>query len=396
MMQDKPYLSLDERDRRYKLVRDAMKHRGLDALLVYGDGSKWGWLMANIHYLSGGVGGNGEEAFMVFPLDGEPTVILWGAGADFAEGWVEYGSWITVWRNRTAGSFAKAAVERLKELNLTRAKIGLPGMLETDAIQLPLSIYNTLRAELPEADFEGASGLIEDIRAVKSPEEIELMRKAQQIGDTTMDAMAEVIRPGALYTEVSVAAYKTMLSHGCDTPLQFIMHVGMSRGRMTFTYQRPFENGDIVLAEFSPRFHGYCGHLNKGFVVGDWPDEQSEKVYLAALASYRAGCNALRPGITIGELSKVFSEPVIAAGFTPRVIHCHGTGLGTETGIGCFANSVEPQASVVIREGITIGVEPGACSLDGRYAINMGDVVQVTRDGALPLTNRKLEIVICK
>ena len=395
-MQDKSLLSLAERDRRYKLVREAMKHRGLDVLLVFGDGSKWEWLMANVHYLSGGVGGNGEEAFMVFPLDGEPTVILWGSGTEFAQGWVEYGSWITEWRNRTAGSFAKAAVERLKELNLTKATIGLPGMLETDAIQLPLSIYNTLREELPEAVFKGASGLIEDIRAVKSPEEIALMKRAQQIGDATMDVMAEVIRPGVPYREVSAAAFKTMLSHGCDVPLQFIMHVGMSRGRMTFIQERPFKKGDIVLVEFSPRVHGYCGHLNKAFLVGDWPDEQSEKVYQAALASYRSGCNALKPGITVGELSKAFSEPVLAAGFNPRGIHCHGTGLGTETGIRCRANSVEPQASVVIREGITVGVEPGARSLDDKYAINMGDLVQVTRDGARPLTDRKLEIVICR
>jgi len=69
-MQDKSLLSSAERDRRYKLVRETMKQRGLDALLVFGDGSKWEWLMANIHYLSGGVGGNGEEAFMVFSARG--------------------------------------------------------------------------------------------------------------------------------------------------------------------------------------------------------------------------------------------------------------------------------------------------------------------------------------
>ena len=394
-MQDQSLLSFAERDRRYKLVREAMKDHGLDVLLVFGDGSKWEWLMANVHYLSGGVGGNGEEAFMVFPLDGEPTVILWGHGSEFAQGWVEYGSWITEWRNRTAGSFAKAAVTRLKELNLTKATIGLPGVLETDAIQVPLSIYNTLREDLPEAVLKGASGLIEDIRMVKSPEEIALMKRAQQIGDATMNVMAEVIRPGVPYREVGAAAYKTMISHGCDVSLQFIMHVGMSRGRMTFIQDRPFKKGDIVLVEFSPRVHGYCGHLNKAFLVGDWPDEQSEKVYQAALASYRSGCAALKPGITVRELSKAFSAPVLAAGFHPRTIHCHGTGLGSETGIGCFANSVEPQASRVIQEGMTMGVEPGARSLDDRYAINMGDLVQVTRDGARPLTDRKLEIVIC-
>ena len=62
-MQNKPFLSLKERDRRYKLVRQAMRERGLDALLIWGHSGKWDWHMANIHYMSL-VGGNGEEGFL--------------------------------------------------------------------------------------------------------------------------------------------------------------------------------------------------------------------------------------------------------------------------------------------------------------------------------------------
>lgn len=399
-MPNKPVLSLKERDRRYKLVRAAMKKQGLDALLVFGNGSKWEWLMANVHYLSGGVGGNGEEACVVFPLEGEPNVILWGggagvAGSEFGKGWMEFGSWITDWRGRTAGSFAKTAADRFKELKLTRGTIGLPGMLETDRVQLPVGIYNTLREELPRANIKGVSDLIEAIRWVKSAEEIALMKKAQQIGDDTMDVMAELIRPGVLYKEVGAVAHQTMLSQGCDTPLQFIMHVGTSRGRMTFTQSTPFKKGDVILVEFSPRVHGYCGHFNKALVVGDWPDKLSEKVYQTAMASYHAGCDALEPGITTGELAKAFYAPIAAAKMNPRSIFCHGTGLGTE-GASCRMGMNEKQSSVVIREGVTLGVEPGARSLDDKYAINMGDVVQVTRTGARPISKRKLEIMICK
>ncbi len=214
MFQNKPVLSMEERDRRYHLVRAAMKEHGLDALLVYGNGSKWEWLMANVHYLSGGVGGNGEEALMVFPLEGEPTVILWGGGTEFGPGWIEYGSWIKDFRGRENGSFINTAVDRLKELKLTRGTIGLPGMLEADAIQFPVSFYTALRELVPQATLKGASDLIEYARAVKSPEEIALMERAQQIGDATMDTMAEVIRPGVPYREVGAAAFKTMLSLG--------------------------------------------------------------------------------------------------------------------------------------------------------------------------------------
>jgi len=401
-MPDKPYLSLAERDRRYKLVREAMKERGLDALLVWGDGGKWDWKMANMHYLSGGIGGNGEEGLMFFPLEGEPTCIIHGGGGkSILDAYLEYGIWVTDFHDQHNDGYVKFPVELLKQLKLTKATIGIPGLLERGRkIMFPSGIFTALREELPKTDFRDASDLIEDIRAVKSPEEIALMERAAQIGEAAIDTLAEVARPGVPENEVVAAMFHTMISQGSDIPIMFLWNAGrpLYIANMAFTRGRPLQNGDIILAEFSPRFHGYCAHPTQSVVVGDWPDEEWEKLYQAHLASYRAGFNALRPGITVGELAKVFNEPFVAAGFPPsRGKGWHGMGLGTEGGKGGGATPInEALASEVFREGWTLAFESKTHSLDKSKGILVGDVVLVTHDGRRRLGKREPEIRICK
>ena len=67
-----PQLSIAERDWRWKAVRDAMKAQQLDCLIVYGANMGWDSKMANVRYLTQ-IGGNGEQAWVVFPLNGEPA-----------------------------------------------------------------------------------------------------------------------------------------------------------------------------------------------------------------------------------------------------------------------------------------------------------------------------------
>ncbi len=73
------------------------------------------------------------------------------------------------------GLIAGAGECTLKGLKLTKASIGIPGLYEVERILFPFGIYQALREELPGADFKNASSLIENLRAIKSPEEITLV-----------------------------------------------------------------------------------------------------------------------------------------------------------------------------------------------------------------------------
>jgi Xaa-Pro dipeptidase len=406
-MQNHLTLSLKERDRRYTLVRQSMRERGLDALLIWGHSGKWDWHMANVHYLSQ-VGGNGEEGFLVFPLEGDPSLFIWHRSLYQVNAWLEYGSWIKDFQSREDGSFVKPVVRVLKQLNLTQAKIGIPGLLEQDRIMFPFGIFTALSAELPKADFKDASGLIESLRAVKSEEEIALMERSAEIGEAAIKTLAEVARPGIVENQVIGAMFETMISEGAEIPIMWLYDAGRVRtggGRLAFTRRRRLESGDLIFMECSPRVQGYASHFNQTAVIGEWPKE-GEKLYEAWRASYRAGFNALRPGITVGELCRAFHEALAPSGFKYATADgpggynygasfFHGSGWGNEPPQGRWP-AAEKQAPIVLREGMTLAYEPGASLLDNSLGIRIGDTVLVTRDGRRRLGKEEPGIVICK
>ena len=126
----------------------------MDALLIWGHSGKWDWHMANVHYLSQ-VGGNGEEGFLVFPLEGEPSLFIWHRSLYQVNAWLEYGSWIKDFQSREDGSFVKPVVKALKQLNLTQAKIGIPGLLEQDRIMFPFGIFTAPLCGVAQSGLQG-------------------------------------------------------------------------------------------------------------------------------------------------------------------------------------------------------------------------------------------------
>src|SRR5687768_2961958 len=80
----------EEKVRRHSAVRARMRARGLSAVVVHGNSSKWDCGAADVRYLSH-IGGNGEEGYLVFDLHEDPTYVLPGAG--HIENWLAMQDW---------------------------------------------------------------------------------------------------------------------------------------------------------------------------------------------------------------------------------------------------------------------------------------------------------------
>ena len=143
------------------------------------------------------------------------------------------------------------------------------------------------------------------------------MERSAEIGEAAIKTLAEVARPGIFENQVIGAMFETMISEGAEIPIMWLYDAGRVRtggGRLAFTRRRRLESGDLMFMEFSPRVQGYASHFNQTAVIGEWPKE-GEKLYEAWRSSYRAGFNALRPGITVGELCRAFHEALAPSGF---------------------------------------------------------------------------------
>ena len=194
-MVDSPYyrdavyekFSDGEYQRRYAALQSKMRERSLDCVIVPGGPNHWSF-GGGMLWLSGHWEWHAMANYVVFPLEGEPTLIYSMGGTHIEATRRE--SAIKDVRQSRGGRFAEVMIERIKELGLERGKIGI---LEVDPRfhdYLPVNQYNALREALPNASFSFESGLMHELVYKKSDEELQCIRKAGKLCETALQALA--------------------------------------------------------------------------------------------------------------------------------------------------------------------------------------------------------------
>ena len=324
-----PILSFAERERRWARVRQLMRERGLDGLLVAGFRSREMYET----YISDDY----NEGCVVFPLDGDPVVITWAYLRVMRARWSqERGTklWVDDYRVATSGT---AVAEVFREKNLGEASLGVVGL----SSQAPTEIYGAIPANfwmelteaLPKARWEDISEEFSQLMLVKSDEELAQVRYAARAAEAACKVIAEVTAPGVGEEVVFAEATREMLRHciGVRYPV-IVMNSGphtLSWGppRWTTSGEAPriLQQGDLMQAELMP----LCGNQEvqvQMTVALDPLDETNRRCERVALASYAAGIKAMKPGMTFADLLAVMEEPLKSAGcwgYTP-LLHSVG------------------------------------------------------------------------
>lgn len=323
-MRDKlelPRLSLKERDRRWALTRAEMEKRGLDCLVLWGWPAVWDFCTANARYLSP-IGGNAEFNVLVFPLKGEPTSFV--MMPTFVPGWLAAQDWVEDVRPKR-GTWADSVVDRLKELGLTKARIGMDGLagpLDPDG-WLPHSAYERLIELAPQAEFVNLDDMMEMLRTVKSDEELGILTKAAQLGDIMLATCRDMARPGVKECEVYGRMMESMIANGGEEPTLFLWACDALPYPHPFRLptMRPMARGDVIICEIHPKTGGYYTHVERTFSLGD-PLPEQRRIYQGCVDAYEEGMKNFAPGKPIS----------VAMDRVRDVIHENGLGM-CETGI---------------------------------------------------------------
>lgn len=388
-------LPLAERDRRWEAVRRAMAERGLDALIVRGTSSKWDGGTANVRYLTQ-VGGNGEDAMVVFPADGEPSVLLWASSQ--RKWWAQAQDWVADFRQGNP-SWAATAVERVCELGAARGRIGVVGVGgRTEAGKcMSYDIYAEIRERLPDAGFEPASDILEGLRLRKSAAELEFMAQSARLCDVAVATMLEAAaRPGIkaheVYGEMLGAVYRA----GGEAPM-FLMYEADPEAlhAVRFPSERTLEPGFMLLQEILPKYAGYFTQIMVPVSIGE-PDAVYRRLAEAALAAYRIAIETIRPGITVKALAETMNRPIVEAGLTWTRPQWHGTGLENvePPSDRNFPGRSGPSVDLVLEEGMILGMQPMAALADLSRGVQVGDTVVVTADGNRRLGNTRMDLYV--
>lgn len=322
-----PRLSLEERDRRWATVREAMKARELDALFICGWPSMWDFNTANARYLCP-IGGNSAYNLVVFPLEREPTCFTSSVDVGY---WRAAQDWVADIRPRK-GAWADCIAGRLKELGLEKGRIGMDGLggpLSPDG-WVPHSVYTRLEELLPQARLVNIDDMLEQIRTVKSAEEIGVLHRAAALGDLMLAACRDTARPGVTEAEVYARMKETMIANGGEEPTLFLWACDAHPFPHPFKLPttRKLERGDIIICEMHPKYGGYCTHVERTFSVGD-PDPKYREIYEGCLAAYRRGLALFGPGKKIPAALEAVRETIDERGLALCEAGIHGHGLGS-------------------------------------------------------------------
>jgi Xaa-Pro aminopeptidase len=384
-------LTLVERDRRWKKVREAMEKRRLACLIIWGSYGRFRHFGANLRYLSN----ISAEGYLVFPLKDEPTLVQFFARPD-PTAWVVDG--------RTGHpNYSKVISNRIRELHLENGRIGLVGLSGYDGeMGFPHTIYVSLTGNFPGADFEDATDIMTEARIIKGPAEIRCLELGCEIGEKVIQVIVDTAKAGVKNYEVRARVMDTLFREGCEPDTMFLYHSGKEilhagqGGQLKAPEPEILGDGDIILTEFDATYLGYIAQYNQPFSLGE-PDKEWEEIFRVATDAFNNGLSTLRPGITTGELYRAILSPIKEAGYTSTNPGFHGLGLALEEPVSLFPAQAEykPDTSLKMRPGMVVEFEPHVVRPDFKKGGTLGSPVLVTDTGCRLLSkNWKPEVKI--
>ncbi|HEX6990207.1 MAG TPA: Xaa-Pro peptidase family protein [Bacillota bacterium] len=281
----------------------------------------------------------------------------------------------------------EGAVARLAEW--LRARCGGSPRLAVEYLNLRLEERELIVQAMPGAALVRADGLLGALRSVKDADELEAMRRAARIAEDALEMVLASFREGMTERQLANALKAAMLELGTEAlPKEPVVSSGPRTAYPhTKTTDRPIRRGDAVMIDTGARWNGYCSDITRTFFVGA-PPAEFRRIYEAELQANRAVVNAVRPGITLGELDDLAHRAVEEAGLGAYFPHRVGHGLGLEGHEPPYLVSGNEVRTV---PGMTFTIEPGIYHPE-HGGVRIEDNVAVGETGSVCLTSFPREL----
>ena len=281
------------------------------------------------------------------------------------------------------GRSYRAAVQELVE------SLGI-GRLGFEEESMSVREYEGWKAALA-AELTGASRLLTDLRTVKDEEELEAMRQAQRITDEAFAEIVGWIRPGMTEQAVAARLQYLMLERGAERMSFDPIVAAGANGSRPHAVPGPavIQEGQFVTMDFGCVYHGYCSDMTRTVAVGQ-PDEEMRRVYDTVLKAQLAGIAAVRAGVPGSAVHAAGAAVIEQGGYGG----CFGHGFGHSLGIEVHESPrFSPLWDRPVPCGAVLSAEPGIY-LPGRFGVRIEDVIVVTADGCVDLTQSSKELMI--
>jgi Xaa-Pro aminopeptidase len=240
-------------------------------------------------------------------------------------------------------------------------------------------------------ELVGLDGLVEELREVKEPGELEALRAAAVLADTAIERLLHDGLVGRTERELALALEHDMRERGADCEAFPTIIAAGAQGARPHARPREVEvrRGDLVVIDWGAQLDGYCSDCTRTVAAGEVGEEE-RSVYELVLQGQLAGLDAIRPGVSGREVDSAARALIDGGGHREHFGHGLGHGVGLEVHEG---PRLSRRSDDELRTGNVVTVEPGIY-LPGRFGVRIEDLVAVTDDGCEVLTSVSKRLIV--
>lgn len=389
----RPTIKPEEFVLRGQKVQNLMREKGLDLIIAYADdrfvyGQAYARWLLNYQPAF-------EPAFIMIPAKGDVVIATGAESVDFVHNFSNCKKAYAVWEFlHPDEEYPYCEVVNIKDVNAdleasmghSIRKVGIAG-----ASAVPYHMMLKLREIYGAENIIDADEEMSLLRAVKTENEIEVIRYAYKIAQAGMDKVAEIIKPGMTEREIAAEAEYVMRKMGSEgMGIDTMVAAGQEHtmpilARIT---DREIKEGDLVVVTLAPRYQGYHGAVARPFFIGEQSDTVKNVFALVKQAQEETAAK-LRPGMIAKEIDETSRRVLNEAGIGNHFVYTgvHSTGvIEFEAPILASTSKTVIEKNMIFSIDIPVFItEWGGMRLENGYLI--------TEDGAEPLND--LDTSIC-
>ncbi len=384
---DKIKIPIYEFGERVKKLQKKMAEEGFDALLAYGNEAEPQY----VRYLSD-YWPSFETAGVLVPVEGKPYLLIGPESFTYASdrSVIPDIRLLKAFRESSEPEYPGKPLSTfrsvLDEAGIkTVRKFGIAGMG-----LITVGVYNAVAESLPESRIVKADNLLNDLRMIKSENELNCQRRAAEITRLTFDYVLENIHPGMTETQVAGMAIGKMHELGAEResyPLWVLTGKGSDQA-ISRPRQKIIEPGDMTFLQIGARYEGYASSIGRPVIFGKATEEQKSLIK-AGYFGAEATIAALMPGVRAKDVAEIYEKTMEKIGYRDWLLYgpFHGNGL-----MEGEAPWVEIDSEWILEENMTFCSDVFLGNKDRHIGLRIEDVVRVTKNGAENLTNYRREI----
>lgn len=279
--------------------------------------------------------------------------------------------------------------EIFDELGLTKgARIGID--------EMGFQLFEVFKETFPDYIFVDGRQTFAKAKAIKSADEIGLIKQACAIAEAGTQVAIDQLRPGLTEIEVSAMIHNEMLLRGSEGGHTHPTQVNSGENAITLTRfptERIIRNGDFVLMDVGCCYNGYHSDYCRTVMAGKPLNNEQKRVYTAVYDATMAALEACKPGAPTTDIDQASREVLRKAGYEKYWyfgVTGHATGLALQESPIIGEVSAKGEKPWIIEPGMVFCIEPSV-HLPGVGGVRIEDMVAITEDGFELLTKTEYE-----